>query len=254
MSTSIFVRRSAAVLAAAGAAAAMTLVPAGGANAAVAGMYGSFGSASADYTGADPAGTCNLVTPGSDSPESVVQNFTHGTRHSSVALDASYTSSTNAADTTRIQGRIDSTLTLKRHLGDLTSFALAAGGKASVHHSVAGSECAVTGGLAAAMQVTFTEHKKGYLSLTRDTTKPNSLVTFILVNTKTGKPVSFSLFEGAASHETSRALLKPGTYVIAQSQAGISVGGTGLLFKSASRVTKPSFNIHLKGTFKPLKK
>lgn len=254
MTTSSIVRRSVAAFAATGAAAALAFVPAGSAHADVAGLYAAIGSASADYTGTTVGGDCNLAVPGTDSVESPVKHFTHGTRAASVNLDATFTSSDNPADTTRVKGHVDSTLTLKKHNKDLQSFSLGVGGTVSVHHAVSGSLCNASGTVAGVTQVTFSEHKKGWFTLTRDTKKPNSVSEVALVNLKTQKLVSFDVFMGSQSHETSRALLKPGKYEITQTEAGITAGQGGIFLKSgAPRAAKAKLSIHISGEFKPVK-
>jgi len=253
MTTSRLVRRSVAVFAATGAAAALSFIPAS-AQADVAGLYAAIGSSNAQYTGTTVGGTCNLAVPDSDSAESPVKHCSHGTRTASVNLDATYTSSDNPSDTTRVKGHVDSTLVLKKHNQDLQSFALGVGGTVAVHHAVSGSLCQVSGTVAAVTQVTFTEHKKGWFTLTRDTKKPNSVAEVALVNLKTQKVVSFDVFIGSQSHQTSRALLKPGKYELIQTEAGIQAGDGGLFLKSGAPLTaKATLTIHISGEFKPVK-
>ncbi len=254
MTTSRLVRRSVAAVAATGAAAALAFVPAGSAQARVAGLYAAIGTADANYTGTTVGGACNLAVPGSDSVESPVKHFGHGTRTASVNLDASYISSDNPADTTRVKGHVDSTLTLRKHNRDLRSFALGVGGAVSVHHAVSGSLCSTSGTVAGVTQVTFTEHKKGWFTLTRDTKKPNSISEVALINVKTQKIVSFDIFVGSQSHGTSRALLKPGKYELVQTEAGITAGENGIFLKAgAPRTAKAKLTIHISGEFKPVK-
>lgn len=251
MTTTRLVHRTVATLASAGAAAALTLIPAGGAHAAVHGMYAAFGSANAQYTGTS-GGTCAL-SAGDDNPESSVQTFNHGTRHASVHLDATFTNSLNSGDAVRLEGHAASTLTLHRHHGDLTQFALAVGGSISIQHSVPSSECQGSGSVGGETAVQFSEHKSGYFYFTRDTKKPNSFSEYFLINTDTGKLVSLDFFEGGRSHETSRARLKPGNYAIENNQLGVSVGEGGLLARSAPRETKVKLTVSLTGEFKPSK-
>ena len=254
MTTSRLVRRSVAAFAATGAAAALAFVPAGSAQADVAGLYGAIGSADASYTGPTVGGACTVAVPGSDSVDSPVKHFSHGTRAASVNLDATFISSDNPADTTRVKGHVDSTLTLKKHNKDLQSFALGVGGTVSVHHAVSGSLCSAQGTVAGVTQVTFTEHKKGWFTLTRDTKKPNSVAEVALINVKTQKIVSFDIFVGSQSHQTSRALLKPGHYELVQTEAGITAGDSGIFLKSgAPRTAKAKLSIHISGSFKPVK-
>jgi hypothetical protein len=105
-----------------------------------------------------------------------------------------------------------------------------------------------------ATMIEFTEHKKGYFYLTRDTKKPNSISECIIVNESTGKLVTLDLYSGDQSHETSRALMKPGTYEIFETEAGLSIDGSGLMLKSAPRAAKAKLTVHLSGEFKPSKK
>jgi hypothetical protein len=108
--------------------------------------------------------------------------------------------------------------------------------------------------VAGATQVTFTEHRKGWFTLTRDTRKPNSVSEVALVNLKTQKIVSFDIFIGSQSHETSRALLKPGKYELIQTEGGITAGENGLFLKSgAPRTARATLTIHISGEFKPVK-
>ena len=100
------------------------------------------------------------------------------------------------------------------------------------------------------MALAFTEHHKGYFSLTRTTKKPGSLSAFVLVNLKNGKVVTLDVFEGSKSHQTSRALLKPGKYGVELSEIGISAGGGGILLKSPEALSaKVARTIHLQGEF-----
>jgi hypothetical protein len=252
MTTSRFVRRSVAVLASAGATVSLALIPAGGAHAAVHGMYAAFGDAEANFSGSG-GGDCNL-SAGDSSALSPVHHFTHGTKHSSVDLDATFTNSLDSSDSVRVKGHADTALTLHRKRGDLTSFALAAGGKLAVQHSTSGSQCVGSGSVGAETVVDFSEHHKGYLYLTRDTKKPNSFSTYFLINVDTDKLVTVSFFEGGQSHSTSRALLKPGRYELAETELGVSIGEGGILAKSSGRDSKAKLTVNLTGEFKPSKK
>ena len=105
--------------------------------------------------------------------------------------------------------------------------------------------------MAGVAQLVFSEHRKGWFTITRDTTKPNSVVQFVLVNVKNGKLVTFSIFAGSRSHETSRALLKPGRYALAQLQAGVTSSQSGIFLKSPDRAATTALSIHVKGEFTP---
>jgi hypothetical protein len=252
-STSTLFRRSVAVLATAGATVSLALLPAGGAHAVVKGMYAAGANADAQFVGSG-GGSCDVVVPGSDDPISPIHQFSHGTRHASVDLDATFVNSLDSTDSVRVKGHADTSLTLHRTHGDLTSFALGVGGNLSVQHSVAGSECQASGSVLGEMQVFFSEHKKGYLYVTRDTKKADSVSEFILVNAETDKLVTLDVYAGDQSHDTSRALLKPGKYEIIETEAGLSIGGSGILLRSAPREAKAKATVHLSGEFKPSKK
>jgi hypothetical protein len=252
MTMHTLLRRSGAVLTGLGVTAALTLITTTDAQAAVHGEYGAIGSSFASYNGPTIGGTCNL-TSGDSSPESDIANFSHGTRKRSVSLNTVYTASDNLSDTTHVQGHIDTSLTLARRGKDLRSFELTAGGKLSVSHSVGGSHCRAGGSVIGATQVVFTEHKKGWFYLSHDSKKPNSALTAVIFNADTGKVVTVSFFEGTASHETTRALLKPGRYVLIETQAGLAINSGGILAAKggpSSRTVHHSMSI--RGEFKPL--
>jgi hypothetical protein len=250
MTMSTLIRRSGAVLTSTCAAAALTLLTPVGAQAAVHGQYEAFGSANADYTGPTIGGDCNLSSaPGSDQVETATTSFTHGTRHKALNLDATFASSDNSADTVRIRGHVSSDLTIKRKHKDLTSFDLGVGGSVKITHSMSGSACRGSGAVVAETSIVFTEHHKGYFYFTRDTKKPNSVSEFILVNLKTNKLVTLDFYEGSKSHQTSRALLKPGKYAVELAEAGIVGGQLGLAAKSQLSA-KVARTIHLQGEFK----
>ena len=252
MTKSTFIRRSGAVLTSAGVTAALTLGMPLAANAAVHAQFAAAGQADADYTGPTIGGTCDLTSaPGTDNVQSSTSTFTHGTRHHAVNLDATFASSDNAADTVRVRGHVSSDLTVRRKHKDLTSFDFAAGGSVKITHALSGSNCAGSGSVFGEMAMAFTEHHKGYFYLTRSTKKPGSLSAFVLINLKNGKVVTLDVFEGSRSHQTSRALLKPGHYGVQLSEIGISAGGGGILLKSPEALSaKVARTIHLQGEFK----
>lgn len=254
MTMTTLLRRSGAVLTAAGVAAALTFLTPTTANAAVNAQYAAIGSAYANYDGPTMGGSCDL-SAGDNSVQSSIATFSDGTKRRSVNLDATFAASDNPADTTRVRGHIDSKLTLERKHRDLRSFELAAGGKVSITHSISGSSCVAQGTVSGVTQTIFTEHKKGWLYITHETHKANSAIAVIVINVKTGKLVTLDFFQGTKSQSTSRALLKPGKYALAETQAGISVGGIGLLLaKGAPRAAKAKLTISVSGEFKPIKK
>jgi hypothetical protein len=254
MPKSSVMRRCGAAFTGVGVAAALTVLTPVGAHAAVHGLYGNFGEAFADYTGPTSGGTCAL-TAGDDNVDSPVATFDDGTKTRSLDLDATFTSSDSSADSVRVKGHVDSSLTLKKDHKDLSAFALRVGGKVAITHTSLSSNCRAGGEVLGAMQVAFTEHKKGWFYLSHTTKKPNSVVEAIVVNLDTNKVVTFDVFQGADSHATSRALLKPGRYEIAETEAGVTAGGASLFpAKSSSLSAKVALTTSITGQFKPLKR
>jgi hypothetical protein len=251
MLTRKHVHRSVALLASAGATAALALAPAG-AHANTQAEYAAVGEAQAHYEGPTSGGTC-LLTSGSDDRIGQIHTFSHGTKRSSVSLSGTFTSSDNSSDQAKVKGHIDTSLTVKRKHNDLSAFAITAGGTLSVSHTRAGSACQATGSMLAEVpELQFTEHKKGTLTITRDTKKPNSFTELILVNETSGNAVVLDVFQGTKSHVVSTATLKPATYDIEESEIGLAIGNTGI-FKSSALSSRATQTVHLSGQFKPAK-
>jgi len=253
MTMTTLLRRSGAVLTAAGVAAALTFLTPTTASAAVHAQYAAVGSASANYDGPTVGGSCN-VSSGNNSVQSPIANFSDGTRRRSVDLDATFTASDNPADSVRVKGHVDSKLTVVKRGKNLQAFELAAGGKVSITHAISGSSCEAQGSVAGVTETVFNEHKRGWLYITHDTHKRNSAISAIVVNMKTGKLLTLDFFQGTKSHSISRVLLKPGKYGLI-GQAGVSVGGFGLLLaKSGSSTAKAKLTTTISGEFKPIKR
>jgi hypothetical protein len=252
MTSSTFLRRSAAVLVSTGAAAALALAPSA-AHAGVSFAYLAAGNASASDTSSDGS-TCSLTSaPGSDSVETGTTTFSHGTKHKSVALDATFADELTPSDSVRVKGHLDSKLTLVKRHHDLRSFALEANGSIKISHSISGSACSAQGSVAAGFEsATFTEHKKGTLTLTRGTNKPGSIAIIALVDLTRNKAVVVDLFEGSHSKGVSHVALKPGTYAIEECEIGLQAGGEVIL-KSPQRTTKKTMDLSLTGEFKAKK-
>jgi hypothetical protein len=180
--------------------------------------------------------------------------FGNGTKHAKVSLKATFTNTLNSSDSVTVKGSASTTLTLERKHGDLSSFDLSTGGSATISHTVAPSQCRASaligGGVEEAL---FTESKKGYLYVTRDTKKNNSLAIYVIIDMKTDVPVAEEIFEGGQSHSTSRALLKPGRYALEETETAITAGGGELALKAGTpRTSKVTQTVHLSGEFKPL--
>ncbi|HET8664303.1 MAG TPA: hypothetical protein VFM08_08315 [Nocardioides sp.] len=251
MATSTLARRSGAAVTGAAVAAALTLLTPVPAHAQVATQFAAQGSASADYTGASPTGTCDVTVPDADEVTSGIATFSRGTKHRSMDLDATFASSDNPADTVRVRAHSGADLTIKKKNRDLKAFDLAVGGSVKITHSMANSSCQGQGFAGAIFQIKFTEHHKGRLFLTRDTTKRHSISEFLLLNADNGKLVTLDLFSGDQSHATFRAKLKPGKYIVQFAVAGISTGTEGIVLKSGAPVSaKIARTVHLSGLFK----
>ena len=130
MSTRTFATRSVAILASAGTAATLALLPSAG-HAAVHVSYLAAANSTVSYIGPTSGGSCALT--GDGSVTSTTTNFTHGTKHKNAAIKAHYTSSDNSADRTTIKGSISSTMTLKKVNNDLSVFDLKTGGSLDDH-------------------------------------------------------------------------------------------------------------------------
>jgi len=248
MPTTTSLRHGAAGLATAGALA-LTMLP-GAAHAGVITQYAAFASSESQYTGSTTGVTCDL-SAGSDNELSGIAKFAHGTKRRSVTLRSTYTRSDDSTDRVKVRGHLDSSMTLRRAGRDLRSFALTAGGSLSVSHAISGSSCDVQARVAAGTEgFRFTEHHGGWLYLTRDTRKPDSFMSYELINAKSGHVLAFETFQGTKSHQVSRTRLKPGTYRLEQIQVGLFVGQTFGILKSAPLTRTASQTLHLSGVFK----
>jgi hypothetical protein len=248
--TRSIVRRSFAIVASTGVGAALALIPSGSALANVQGQYALSGNADSSVVGSG-GNTCDL-TSGDDSPSSSPVAFTHGTKHRSIDLNATFTNSLNSSDKVKVKGHADSALTLKKKGSDLNVFDMTIGGSVKISHTVTGSGCSGSGQLIAQTQVDFTEHKKGTFTLTRDTKKPNSFSEFVLFDLKRQKVVTLDVFEGDHSHASSRAVIKPGKYEIAMTELGILSNNSSFL-KTQALSRRVAQTIHLHGEFTPKK-
>lgn len=244
------IRHVVATGAAAGLAAAVAWLPAGSAVAGVQAQYAAQGQSSADYVGSG-GGTCDL-TSGVENPQTTPKTFSDGTKKASVALDTVYTNSLNAGDTVHVKGHVDTKLSIDKRGKDLKTFDFGSGGSLKIEHSISTSDCAGNGALFGVAIVQFTEHKKGWFYLTRDTTKPNSVSIFVLINLKNGNLKTLDYYAGDKSHATSRALLKPGKYAIAQTQVGLVLSDNGAFLKAGAPAKRAlSLTTTLHGEFKP---
>ena len=251
MKRNLWKRRTGALVTSAAVAASLTVLSPGAAEAAVQAQFGALATADADYTGPTLGGACALASAtGSDSVSSTTATFGRGTRSRSVSLDATFASSDNPSDTVRVRGHVSSSLTVRKKHRDLTSFDMATGGSVTITHAVTNSNCAGTGLVLGQMQMSFTEHHKGWFYLTRDTKKPGSVVEFALVNLKNGKLVTLDFFAGTKSHATSRAFLKPGKYGVELGIEGIQGGASGIALKTGQpRSSKIAKTLTVHGEF-----
>jgi hypothetical protein len=249
MTTPLLIRRSVAVLASAGAAAALALIPASGAHAGVAANFEAIGQAGASFTGSG-SGDCNLSS-GDSSVTSNPVAFGRGSKSRSVNLSATFTNTLDSGDRVKVKGNIKSTLTLKRQGGGLKSLDLTANGAIRITHTTIGSHCTPTAVLLGEIPTaTFTESKKGTLKVTY-VGKPNSLVEFLVVNVKTGQSVLETVDVGTHTHGSASVSLKPGKYAIGESAAGMFSGA--IFGKSASLSQKTSADVAVHAVFTPKK-
>lgn len=251
MTTSPLLHRTLAVLASGGAAAALTLIPYSAAHAQVSANFEAVGEASARYTGSVSGGDCTL-TSGSDSVTSTPVAFHHGTKTRSVKLNATFTNNQNSGDTVQVKGKVNSSLTMKRKGGDLSSLDLAAGGSITFSHSIIGSECSPSGEMFGAIPLAkFTEHKKGTLTLTYNASQAGALVEFVVVNQVNGAAVVVAADVGTHMKGSATATLKPGKYEIGETEVGIIAGS--IFAKRAQPIQKTKLNVGAQLTFQPAK-
>jgi len=183
-----------------------------------------------------------------------ITTFTHGIRHKSVDIDATFASTDSASDTVRIKGHLDSRLTLNRKHKQLKSFELAAGGSMKMIHSMANSTCQGSGAVVGETLTLFTERKKGWFYLTHDVGKKNSVIEVELVDLDREKVVALDIFAGTHSQATSRAKLKPGHYEVL-AIVGVTVGNDiGIGLSKASLAEKVKLTTTVSGEFKPIRK
>jgi hypothetical protein len=255
MPTRTSLRRAFAGVATLGATAALAMLP-GSAHALVTTEYAALASSSASYVGPTSGGTCDLASGQDSEPISGIATFHHGTKHRSIDLKNTYTSSDDSADKLKVKGHLDTSMTLRRQGKDLKSFEVTAGGTLTATHTVSHSACALDGAVVqtGTENFAFTEHHAGWFYLTRDTTRPHSFVQFALVNVKSGDLVALDFYQGTKSHVTSRAKLKPGTYVVdgpSSFRMGLALGNAGgIPLKSASLTRTATQTLHLTGQFK----
>jgi hypothetical protein len=254
MRRNAWLRRAGAVVTSAAVAATLTLLSPGAAQASVHASFGALANADADYSGPTLGGDCTLVSPvGSNTVVSSVANFKRGTRTRSADLDATFASTDNAADTVRVRAHVKSTLTVRKRHRDLRSFDMATGGSVTISHSMANSTCIGSGIAVGSAEIRFSEHRSGWLTLTRDTKKPHSLVEFLLLNRDTSESVAVDFHVGSKSHATARVRLKPGRYVLEAGIEGFEAGASIFTKSAQPRSTKVAKTIAVHAEFKPKK-
>jgi hypothetical protein len=249
MQTSLILRRSVAVLASAGATTALALIPSTAAHAGVKAQFVAVGQANASYVGPTVGGTCP-ATSGSSTSSSSGVTFRHGTRRQAANLSATFTSSDNSADQVKIKGHVKSALTIKRKSGGLKSLDFTADASVTVTNTVSGSACKGTGVTYGNIPLmSFTEKKKGQLSVTYKASKANALIEFIVFSYKTEQPVLELVNVGSNTHGTAQITLKPGKYAIGETEIGAY---SGLVFaKNASLSHKTARTVELTASFTP---
>ncbi len=194
--------------------AALAWLPAGPATAAAAANeFAAFGQSNSNYTGPTPGQNCN-ASSGTPSVTSPIATFATGTKRRSVDLDATFTNSTNAGDTTRVTGHYDATLSVAARHGSLKSFRMAGDGNLAINRAAgSASQCDTSASIGGEAQSQFNENNAGWLYVKRITGSKLIESIFALTNSS-GQEVSLDLFVGHQSSENSRVFLRPGTYGI----------------------------------------
>jgi hypothetical protein len=250
MKTSML-RRPVALLASAGVTTAIALLPSASAHAISEPTLEAAGNANAQYVGPTSGGSCD-ETSGDDDVTSPGVSFHHGTKHQSVNLGATFTSSDNSADQVKVKGHVTTALTIKRKGGGLSSLDFTAQAAVTISHTESGSACRGSGDMFGAIPLmNFSESKKGHLNIAYASSKPSALIEFLVFSYKTDEPVTEIVNVGDHTHGTAQVLLKPGKYAVAESEIG-AFGGQ-LLGKSASLRHKTAKTVEVKATFTPQK-
>jgi hypothetical protein len=173
-----------------------------------------------------------LLTSGDDSVSSTTGVFSHGKRTRSTAFDATFTNTGDGTDTVHASGHITGTFTLRKKGADLGKAALTATGAVDIDSAQGSSTaCDPSASVSTGAEMEFTEHHAGWLYVERSTVSKPSVAEVVVQASGTGSPVVFDLYQGGASHSSTRGFVKPGTYGAAM-VLGLTAGNAGVFTKA----------------------
>jgi hypothetical protein len=223
-------RRVVAVSASIGVAGVLAWLPAGSASANVQAIFGVQGQASA-------SGPCTL-TAGNANPSSVTPTpFSQGHKKRAVNLNATFTDTVtpDSTDTVHMTGHYAGDLQLSKKGGNLSKAVLTGSGSVAVHAAQGNAtDCDPSAMILSVFQSEFTESQKGWLYVNRVTPAKAGITELVAANVTTNKPVVFEIFQGAASHASSRGFVTPGDYQGIMA-VGLTAGDVGILLKGAPK-------------------
>jgi hypothetical protein len=234
------VRRSVAVTASVGVAAALTWLPAAPASAAVQAQYGAQGTAST-------SSSCTLSS-GNDSPSSTISTFSHGKRSHSVDLNAGFTNTGDSSDTVEMTGHYSSSLTLAKKHGDLAKAVLSGSGSVAVHRALgSATACAPQAAVDAVSIASFTEGQPGWFLVDHQTVPKQGLAVIEVANSTSGNAVVFDIWQGGGSQTQGRGFVTPGTYSY-EIAVGLTAGNFPPIFLKSAPRSSVSMEFHRAGS------
>jgi hypothetical protein len=215
-------RRTFALAATGGLAAAGAWLPAGPAAAAAPiAVYIVQGSSSAESP-------CSVTSGSSFATKQ--KNLQNGRSKGGVNLVTTWadTGTPNPADVTSVTGHYSGSTHLVKRRGAFRSASLTGSGSLSITKALGSSSvCGVSAQLLNAVEFTSTQ-PNGWFYVTRSTTKSSLTETVVARGTSLDKPVFFELYQGGKNKVTQRAFVRHGPYVTAL-VAGIEGGDFGIL-------------------------
>jgi len=165
--------------------------------------------------------------------------FTHGHKAFSVDLDATYTDTVtpDPTDTVHMTGHYAGDVHLTRKGGNLSRAVISGHGNVAMDAAKGDATlCDPQAAMLSAFQTQFTETQKGWLYVERTTPPKMGVTEVITQNVTTGDPVVFEIYQGSASHATSRGFVTPGSYQGLMA-AGLTAGNVGIFLKNATTST-----------------
>jgi hypothetical protein len=214
-------------------------LPAGPAAASTLAEFGVSGTASTSVS-------CTL-TSGTASSSSTTGLFHHGRKSRSTAFDATFTNTGDSSDTVHASGHITGTFTLRKRGSDLGRAGLTGSGAIALDSAQgASTACGPRATMTSAAEMQFTEHHSGWLYVERSTMSKPSLAEVAVQASGSGQPILFDLYQGGASHASTRGFVKPGTYGAAM-VVGLTAGDAGIFTKAVPR-SSASMVFHKSGS------